>query len=111
MQTEHWDKLTDEQQDHLFYAIHEAREAVRERWLKDLGTPVPVEVERAVAEQCIEQLADEAASRSVAGPLRATLTTQRGPTVPAYRGRGLLHALASSWAGRAVSPAPRAAAP
>lgn len=32
MRTERFDKLNNEQQDHLFYALHDAREAANERW-------------------------------------------------------------------------------
>lgn len=57
---EHFDKLSNEQQDHLFYAIDDAREAARERWLMDLGEALPQRVERAIVEQYAEQLRDEA---------------------------------------------------
>lgn len=49
MRNQHWDKLRNEQQDHLFYALHDAREAARERWLMDRGKAMPVRVERALA--------------------------------------------------------------
>ncbi|MEV8265632.1 hypothetical protein AB0P00_15925 [Microbacterium sp. NPDC077057] len=66
MPTEHYDSLSNEQQDHLFYALHDAREAARERWLMDLGSALPSSVEVAIVEQYAEQLKDEAASRSAA---------------------------------------------
>ncbi|MCP1430431.1 hypothetical protein J3D45_002929 [Microbacterium foliorum] len=66
MQTEHFDSLSNEQQDHLFYVLHDAREAVYERWLMELGTLSPAEVERAIAEQYVAQLNDEAANAPVA---------------------------------------------
>lgn len=66
METEHYDKLTDEEQDCLFYAIHDAREAAPERWLMEFGRPLSEAVERAIAEQYIEQLKDEASARRAA---------------------------------------------
>jgi len=62
MQTEHYNRLSNEQQDHLFDALQDAREAARERWQMELGTPIPQKVEPAVAEQHIEQVKDEAAN-------------------------------------------------
>lgn len=64
MNTERFDKLTNEQQDHLFYALIDVREAANERWLMDLGKPIPASVELAVVEQYAEQLRDEAALRA-----------------------------------------------
>lgn len=61
-----FDGLTNEQQDHLFCALHDAREAVRERWLLKLGVAIPARVERVFVEQYAEQLKDEAAERRAA---------------------------------------------
>ena len=54
-----FDGLSNEQKDPLFYALHDAREAVRERWLMEFGEPIPTSVERAIVEQYAEQLRDE----------------------------------------------------
>jgi hypothetical protein len=54
-----FDDLTAEQKDHLFYALNDAREAVRERWLMELGEPIPASVERAIVEHYTEQLTEE----------------------------------------------------
>ena len=61
---EKFDALTNEQQDHLFYALNDVREAARDRWLMDLGEPIPAAVELAVVEQYAEQLRDEANERA-----------------------------------------------
>lgn len=53
-----FDGLTNEQQDHLFYALHEAREAVRDYYLIEVGEPVPVEFERVIVEQYAQQLTE-----------------------------------------------------
>lgn len=55
---EAFDALTDEQQDHMFYALHDAREAAQERWLMESGAPLTPAVERALAEQYAVILAD-----------------------------------------------------
>lgn len=54
---EDFDKLTGEQQDHLFYALHEARAAADDYWTSEFGVGIPVGVELAVAEQYAETIA------------------------------------------------------
>lgn len=63
-----FDKLAPEQQDHLFLALHDARDAANDRWLMALGEPIPMSAERALVEQYAEQLKDEpSAKRSMRG--------------------------------------------
>lgn len=53
---QHYNQLTAEEQDLLFYAIHDAREAAQVRWWMEFDKPMPASVERAVAEQYAAQL-------------------------------------------------------
>ncbi|MGN7187247.1 hypothetical protein [Microbacterium enclense] len=52
-----FDSLTAEQQDHLFYALVEARAAADDYWTNEFGVGIPEAVERAIVEQYGEQLA------------------------------------------------------
>lgn len=48
-----FDGLTNEQQDHLFYALRWAREAVSDYYASYLGVePVPLLVEHVLAHEC-----------------------------------------------------------
>ena len=70
--TELFDWLTHEQQDHLFYALHEARETVRDYYLLQLGEEVPHLFERVIVEQFQKQLVEESPAQSVTACLHCS---------------------------------------
>ncbi|WP_308491282.1 hypothetical protein [Microbacterium terrisoli] len=61
-----YDRLTDEEQDLLFYAILDARDAAAERWAMEFGKVLPPHVELAIVEQYANQLHDELGPRTEA---------------------------------------------